>query len=201
MSTSNPQIVANRENAQRSTGPRTPDGKQRASLNATSHGLTGKAVLLPDEDKQAYETLCREFAADLKPKGAMETHLVQTLADQQWRLHRAHARENGVDNPNQLEQLTRHASRILRDYNTTLKALQSVQNERKSLEATELHQAGFVQKLMDMKKIDWDPADDGFVLSREQIRAGISRRTHCDESHRAQYFGWDLKKFTSHAAA
>ncbi|MGI8741086.1 MAG: hypothetical protein ACR2NN_00670 [Bryobacteraceae bacterium] len=82
MSTSTVQAIANRDNAQLSTGPRTPEGKQGSSLNATSHGLTGKAVVLPDEDQQAYENLCRDFIADLQPKGAMEEHLVQTLADQ-----------------------------------------------------------------------------------------------------------------------
>ncbi|MGI8741087.1 MAG: hypothetical protein ACR2NN_00675 [Bryobacteraceae bacterium] len=46
-----------------------------------------------------------------------------------------------------------------------------------------------------MKKIDWNLADDGFVLSREQIRAGLNRRNHCDKSHMANYAGYDLKKF------
>ena len=37
-------LRANRLNAQKSTGPRTEEGKQRASLNATRHGLTAQVL-------------------------------------------------------------------------------------------------------------------------------------------------------------
>jgi hypothetical protein len=42
------QTAANRENARRSTGPRTPLGKARASLNAVRHGLSARNAVLPD---------------------------------------------------------------------------------------------------------------------------------------------------------
>ena len=38
---------ANRENAQKSTGPRTEEGKRKFSLNGIRHGLTGQVVVLP----------------------------------------------------------------------------------------------------------------------------------------------------------
>ena len=41
------QLAANRANAQRSTGPRTAEGKTKASLNAVKAALTGRTVLLP----------------------------------------------------------------------------------------------------------------------------------------------------------
>jgi hypothetical protein len=44
---SDKQVAANRLNAQRSTGPRTPAGKARVSFNALKHGLTGREVVLP----------------------------------------------------------------------------------------------------------------------------------------------------------
>ena len=79
---------ANRANAQLSTGPRTQEGKQRSSLNALRHGLTGQIVVMPTEDLQAYQRHVASFVDDLRPKGPMESHLVQSLADTAWRLNR-----------------------------------------------------------------------------------------------------------------
>src|SRR5580700_10520003 len=79
----------NRANSQHSTGPRTAAGKQRSSLNALRHGLTGHVIVLPAEDHAAYESHTQRFFADLQPNGALETQLVQSLADTSWRLNRS----------------------------------------------------------------------------------------------------------------
>src|SRR5215469_12984592 len=68
----------NRQNASRSTGPVTPEGKRKASLNALRHGLTGQTVVLPEEDLAAYQKHCAQFHAELKPQGLIETKAVQT---------------------------------------------------------------------------------------------------------------------------
>jgi hypothetical protein len=47
--------AVNKANAQHSTGPRTAAGKQRSSLNALRHGLTGHTIVLPTEDHSAYQ--------------------------------------------------------------------------------------------------------------------------------------------------
>ena len=44
------QINANRRNAQKSTGPRSPEGKAATSRNALKHGLCAEKHLLVDED-------------------------------------------------------------------------------------------------------------------------------------------------------
>jgi hypothetical protein len=46
------QIEANKLNAQRSTGPRTPEGKQRVASNALKHGLTGKQIVSQRESRR-----------------------------------------------------------------------------------------------------------------------------------------------------
>jgi hypothetical protein len=51
--TSDKQGAANRRNAQKSTGPKTPEGKAAVRLNAMKHGLLSKDVLLPGEDESA----------------------------------------------------------------------------------------------------------------------------------------------------
>jgi hypothetical protein len=89
-------LAANRANALLSTGPKTPEGKAKSSLNAVKTGLTGRTVLLPSEDAAAYEAHLERFREELKPVGARETQLVQNLADTQWRLDRIPNLETGL---------------------------------------------------------------------------------------------------------
>ena len=44
------QIQANRNNAKKSTGPRTEQGKAASSQNALKHGLLARDAVLPGED-------------------------------------------------------------------------------------------------------------------------------------------------------
>src|SRR5207253_5429865 len=89
-------LNANRQNAQRSTGPRTPEGKKRSSLNATRHGLTGQVHVTTESDRKVYDSHCGEFFQDWQPQGATEKHLVQTVAEKQWQSHRADAELRSV---------------------------------------------------------------------------------------------------------
>ena len=75
------------------TGPRTPEGKQRSSLNALRHGLTGHTVVIPSDDLPAYKKFCAEFFTHYSPAGPVERQLVQTIADTSWRLNRITAME------------------------------------------------------------------------------------------------------------
>jgi hypothetical protein len=79
---------ANRCNAQRSTGPRTPEGKEVARWNALRHGLTAETTVLPDEDAECYEALRTRLHAELEPAGALECFLVDRIAAGAWRLRR-----------------------------------------------------------------------------------------------------------------
>jgi hypothetical protein len=74
MSATPSQIAANQANAQKSTGPTTAEGKQRSSLTALKTGLTGRTVLMPGEDAEAYQLHCERFeeqfpTCDVRRKG------------------------------------------------------------------------------------------------------------------------------------
>ncbi len=79
-----------------STGPRTLEGKQKAALNALRHGLTGRVVVLPSEDLNAYQAFCGELIADLAPEGPIEAQYAQTFCDTQWRLNRIRSIEDSM---------------------------------------------------------------------------------------------------------
>jgi hypothetical protein len=82
------QIIANRANAQHSTGPRTPEGQQASSSNAKSHGLTSRSAFVPGEDPQEYELFHHAYAARYLPHDLIEQKMVSELADPEWRLRR-----------------------------------------------------------------------------------------------------------------
>jgi hypothetical protein len=81
-------VAANRANAQLSTGPRTPEGRAVSSMNAVKTGLTGRTVLLPSDDAEAYRQHLAAYENEYKPVVLRERELVQSLADIQWRLQR-----------------------------------------------------------------------------------------------------------------
>jgi hypothetical protein len=82
------QINANRKNAQKSTGPRTPEGKARSSRNSTIHGLTGKWRKLPNEQPKDLLEMHEDYREALQPIDALEEGLVERLVVAQYRLRR-----------------------------------------------------------------------------------------------------------------
>ncbi len=82
------QIAANRQNAQKSTGPRTPQGKRIASQNAATHGLTAAAPVIAGEDRAAFSQFRQQLLTELCPKGPLETMLADRIIDLSWRLKR-----------------------------------------------------------------------------------------------------------------
>jgi hypothetical protein len=93
---SDAQRAANRANAQKSTGPTSPEGRAISSLNAVKTALTGITVLLPSDDVQAYEAHIQQHIAGYSPANPVEKNLVQRIADADWRINRIASLEAGV---------------------------------------------------------------------------------------------------------
>src|SRR6267378_5095398 len=83
------QLEANRENAQRSTGPRTPEGKSKSSKNALKHGLTAVELVLPTESQEEFDEHAAELRDEHDPSTPTEHLLVDQLITASWRLRRA----------------------------------------------------------------------------------------------------------------
>ena len=91
------QIAANQANAKLSTGPVTEAGKQIVAGNSTKHGLAGSSAhaVLPGEESAFSEHL-EGFMKSYRPVGAAEVSMVRALAENYWRLSRAHNLESAL---------------------------------------------------------------------------------------------------------
>src|SRR5579863_7320064 len=90
------QWQANRNNARKSTGPTTEEGKQQSRCNAVRHGLTAETVIGALEDAEDYKAFEAAVIADYDAQSAIERELVLRLASALWRLRRATAMETGL---------------------------------------------------------------------------------------------------------
>ena len=86
--TSKKQIAANRRNAGKSTGPRTPEGKAKVSMNAVKHGLTAESVLIPGEDPEELGEFREGLLVGLAPLGDVELFFADLFVRECWRLRR-----------------------------------------------------------------------------------------------------------------
>jgi len=88
------QVVANRRNAEKSTGPHTPEGKAAVSQNAVKHGLLAGHDVIRGEDREEFELYREELFWELNPLGTMECRLAERIVSLAWRLRRAERLQN-----------------------------------------------------------------------------------------------------------
>ncbi len=73
------QIKANQQNAKKSTGPKTVEGKQRSRMNAMTHGIFAQIPILPGEDRENLTALADAINQTYKPQDVMEVILVERI--------------------------------------------------------------------------------------------------------------------------
>ncbi len=82
-------LNANRENASKSTGAITPEGKAKVAQNSTTHGLTGKFRVLAAEVQSDFDNLLESLLSSYTPADAAESELVASMAQALWLSRRA----------------------------------------------------------------------------------------------------------------
>jgi hypothetical protein len=201
--------AVNRANALHSTGPRTDAGKQRSSLNALRHGLTGHVIVLPSEDHAAYQAHTNRFFDDLQQQ------LVQSVADTSWRLNRVAALETNLltlgmteqaaaintaepevhaalataaslrEQARALSNLSMHEHRLSRQFERALNQLREIQSERREKEEKQLQKAAELLEMDQDAGLPYNPTEDGFVFSNDEIHTFIRRRDRRREAFTA----------------
>lgn len=92
-------IEANRQNASKSTGPRTQMGKRMVARNALKHGFFSKCLLIPHpdgkEDASEYQGFYAALRQHYQPLGFLEELWIEKIAVLSWRLRRLMRFESG----------------------------------------------------------------------------------------------------------
>lgn len=103
------QIKANKENAQKSTGPKTLEGKQKSSMNATTHGIFAQIPALPGEDQEFLKAIADDIYNTYKPQDAMEVILVERITIAYFKQVRLRAAEDAYIKINMNEDRLTHS--------------------------------------------------------------------------------------------
>lgn len=106
------QIEANRRNAQKSTGPKTEEGKSNSRLNSLQHGLGAIHVPLPHENPMELHDLRQGLIDTYQPANKQEMMLVDNIASAYLRMQRASRFEAALMNGQILNIKTKHGKSL-----------------------------------------------------------------------------------------
>jgi len=126
-------LEANRRNALRSTGPRTPEGKARVAQNPLKHGLLSRKTLLRNEDPKKLKALAKALRADLKPQGPSERLFADMMISDLWKRRRIARMEVSLIKDYNLESLnllSRYGIGRERSFYRAFQTLQGLQQAR-----------------------------------------------------------------------
>ena len=154
------QILANRRNAQVSTGPSTPAGKLASSRNATSHGLSAGFTILAHESLADFENLRDSYLSEFHPETEHDNFLLDQMVQARWKLQRLQKLEEAAFEailsddaetlttpearivaklgPNALDKIERYTATAQRAYYKAHNELQKSQTQKKQIEAKAL---------------------------------------------------------------
>jgi hypothetical protein len=176
---------ANRANAQKSTGAKTPEGKAVTSQNALKHGLFAEDLskYFKGEEGERYQRFITGIVADLRPVGDMETTVARRAADIQFRLEMLRTAEfqlySGAGSAPQtmaafigehrdpMGLVSLYDSRFQRSFKVTMEELRRLQQARRDLEKNAVNDLKGIAAAHIHQNATFDPAQVGSVLSRD----------------------------------
>ncbi|MFN7918933.1 MAG: hypothetical protein U0Q16_02485 [Bryobacteraceae bacterium] len=138
MSATAAQNEANRANAQKSTGPRTPEGKAVSSRNAVTHGLFSATFAVAPEDRDEFDIFLELQRDELRPQGINEELVFSNLVQAAWKTEKTRRLEAEAlleQNEAKLDRYTRYTAQFERAYYRALAELRKLQTERALREA------------------------------------------------------------------
>ena len=110
--TSIKRINANRENAKKSTGPKTVSGKFRSCRNAFKHGLDSRKHLIIGEDIKEFQEMRESYIKMLEPSNILEVEDCMQIIAMSWKIRRFSVVETGLYNQDMMQQLKNSTNEI-----------------------------------------------------------------------------------------
>jgi uncharacterized membrane protein YccC len=137
---SDKQQEANRQNAQQSTGPKTPEGKAAVRLNALTYGLRARNLILPNEDPEEYKQLWADLEAEWQPQNRTERMHLEQMSTSQWLLARFAKSERRIYQYEMsiekqfalLDRVSTQRARLERSFTSAMRELKQLQKERQA---------------------------------------------------------------------
>jgi hypothetical protein len=177
------QIAANQANSKLSTGATSEAGKKIVSQNSWKHGLCAKVHIAPPGERNALQEHVEGYIQSYAPVGLPERDLVRNIAENHFRLQRAHALEHALvtqimldqsanidsasaddetweEKTRELKNIATQAGRIQRAIEKSTAALNAMQAQRKSAYAKAEAEAILLTQLAHAKGQTVDAAKD-----------------------------------------
>src|ERR1022692_1089079 len=135
------QQQANRQNAQKSTGPKTPEGREAVRFNALTYGLRTRETILERENAREYSGLWDELDAEWQPQTRTERIYLETMVTSQWLLKRIAESEQQIYTIANVEQrfkmlayVYKMRAQLERSFRTAVADMQQSQKERNAVQ-------------------------------------------------------------------
>jgi len=135
------QQQANRQNAQKSSGPKTPEGREAVRFNALTYGLRTRETILERENAREYSELWDELDAEWQPQTRTERLYLETMVTSQWLLKRIAESEQQIYTIANVEQrfkmlayVYKMRAQLERSFRTAVADMKQSQKERKAVQ-------------------------------------------------------------------
>ena len=191
------QLKANRQNAKKSTGPKTAAGKAKSSQNAMTFGILSANPLLSDEDPEELSELTNNLISSFRPADQIEAALVDRIIYAIWRQRRLQKAETA-----QIE-LARLPQSLMLEVNTSMmwdpKKWRSANDLREATE-DEINKTAFYKKIAEeLKQCDIEAASKDVTLLESFPHLLTNLRTMASRSGKSwEEFAQDPANITSY---
>jgi len=181
------QINANRRNAQKSTGPRTAEGKRAVSQNAVKHGLFAREAVIKCEDPAEFELHREALLDELRPVGAIESMLAERIVSLSWRLQRVERMQNQATDCLIEEDYLPLGRMVTKRWSKNLMIIEKLFMHERRIESSLNRTITKLKKLQTIRRIEREDAQE--QLFAQAVAAELNNINFAEQSQKPAFGG------------